>query len=110
MSLWPNIIPARSKLVLGYRLHNRMKINTEFDQATMLTIQEENFHWNLNFAKSLMANTPNQKSAYYYIFRNLSMKSYMIEIKKSDSAIFNSMRMTNPSQVAKLNTMYIFNL
>ena len=31
MSLWPNIIPARSKLVLGYRLHNRMKINTEFN-------------------------------------------------------------------------------
>ena len=31
MSLWPYIIPTRIKLVLGYRLHYRMKINTEFN-------------------------------------------------------------------------------
>ena len=32
------------------------------------TLQEENFHWNLNFAISLTANPLNLNSAYYYIF------------------------------------------
>ena len=44
------------------------------------TLQEENFYWYLNFAFSLMANSLNLNSAYYYTFRNLSMIAYMIEI------------------------------
>ena len=86
MSLRPYIIPARIKLVLGYRLHYRIKINMQFNLASLLTMQEENFHWNLNFANSLMANSPNWNSANYYIFRNLSMIAYIIKIQKSKFA------------------------
>ena len=38
--------------------------------------QKGNLHWNLNFAISLNAISLNLNSAYYYIFRNLSMIVY----------------------------------
>ena len=50
------------------------------------TLQEEKFHWNLNFAISLMANSLNFNSAYYTSFRNLSIIAYIIEIQKSKFA------------------------
>ena len=43
--------------------------------ALIYTLQEDSFHWNLMFAFSLMANLLNLNSAYYYIFRKLSMIS-----------------------------------
>ena len=49
--------------------------------ALAYTLQEEMFDWNLNLAISLMVNSLNLNSAYYYIFRNLSMIAYMIEIQ-----------------------------
>ena len=49
--------------------------------AHAYTLQEEMFDWNLNLAISLMVNSLNLNSAYYYIFRNLSMTAYMIEIQ-----------------------------
>ena len=50
------------------------------------TLQEENFHRNLNFAISLMTNLVNLNSTYYYIFRYLSMTAYFIKIQKSTLA------------------------
>ena len=38
------------------------------------------------------------------------MIAYMIEIKDQNLLISNSMNLTNLSQVAKLNYVYIFNL
>ena len=70
------------------------------------TLQEENFHWNLNFAIEKF-NSLNLNSIYYYIFRNLSMIAYMIKIQNSKFS--NSVNLTNLSQVARLNSMmYIF--
>ena len=43
----------------------------------------KNFLWNFNFAISLMKNLLNLNSAYYSIFRKLSMMAYIIEIQKS---------------------------
>ena len=48
----------------------------------------------------------NLKPAYYYTFRNVLMIAFIIEIK--NSLIFKSMNLTNLSQVAKLNSVYIF--
>ena len=45
-------------------------------------LQEENFHWNLNFAISPMANLLNLNSA-CYVFRNLTIKAYIIWNSKS---------------------------
>ena len=50
------------------------------------TLREENFHWNLNSAISLMANSLNLNYVYCFIFRNLSMIAYLIEIQKSKFA------------------------
>ena len=47
------------------------------------TLQEANFHWNLNFSSSLMANPLNFISANYKILKNLSMMAYIIVIQKS---------------------------
>ena len=49
------------------------------------TLQEENFQWNLNFAISLMASSLNFKFRLllHYVFGNLSMTAYIIEIQKS---------------------------
>ena len=41
-------------------------------------------------------------------FRNLSMIAYIIEIKKSKFANIKSVNLTKLSQVAKLNSEYIF--
>ena len=49
-------------------------------------LQEEHFYWILNFAISLMANSLNLNSAYYYIFRNLLMMANIIQIQKSKFA------------------------
>ena len=49
----------------------------------ILTLQEKNFHWILNFAILLMAYSLNFNSANYYIFRNHSMIAYIIYIKIS---------------------------
>ena len=75
------------------------------------TLQEEGFLWNLNFAILLMVNSLNFNSAHYYIFRNLSMRAYIIgKFKNQNLLILNSVNLTDLSQVAKLNSMYIFNL
>ena len=82
-------------------------------QAIQLTIQTkkvyipqaENFNWNSNFA---MANSQSLNSDdYYIIFRNLSMIAYIIAIQ-NQNLIFNSVNLPYPSQVAKLNSVYIF--
>ena len=58
-----------------------------------------------------MESSLNLISAHYYIFRNLSMIAYMIEIQKSKFAnIYFLVFLTNLSQVAKLNSVYIFTL
>ena len=55
-------------------------------QLRYTTLQVENFHWNLNFATSLMVNSLYSNSAYKQLFRNLSMIGYIIEIQKSKFA------------------------
>ena len=50
------------------------------------TLQEEDSDWNLNFAISLMANSLNSNSVYYYILRNLIMIASIFEIQKSKFA------------------------
>ena len=68
-----------------------------------------NFHWNLYFAISLVANSLNLNYAYYYDFRNLSVIAYMIEIRKSKFAnVVFFMNLTNLRHAAKLNSLYIF--
>ena len=47
------------------------------------TLVVENLHWNLNFAIWVMVNSLDFNSVYYYIFRNLSMIAFIIEIQKS---------------------------
>ena len=54
-----------------------------FAMNRLITLQEENIHRNLNYAISLKSNSLNLNSAYYYIFRNLSMIAFIIEIQKS---------------------------
>ena len=53
-------------------------------------LQEENFHWGLNFA--------NGKSAKF--FRILSMIAYIIETLYQNGLKFNFVNLTNLSQVA----------
>ena len=48
---------------------------------SVTTLQEENFHWNSNFAIWLMGNSLNLNSVFYYIFRNFSMIGCIIEIQ-----------------------------
>ena len=56
-----------------------------------------------------MANSLNFNSVYYYIFENLSMIAYILNIQKSNFAkIFNFVNLTVLGQVATLNSMYIF--
>ena len=45
-----------------------------------------NFHWNLGFAISLMADSLTLNSAYYYIFKYFSMIADMTETQKSGFA------------------------
>ena len=70
------------------------------------TLKPENFQWNLNFAITLMANSLNLNCAYDYVFRNLSMLAYIIEIQKIQNLLkFISMNLTNLSQVTKLHSL-----
>ena len=39
--------------------------------------KEENFYWNITFTISMVANSLNLNSPYYYIFRSLSMVAYL---------------------------------
>ena len=71
-----------------------------FTRISLTTLQEENFHWTLKFAILLMENPLNLNSAYSYIFRNLSMIAYIIEIQKNQNLlILNSVNLTNLRQV-----------
>ena len=47
-----------------------------------ITLQEENFHWHLNFAILLKENSLNLNSAFISIFRNLSMIAFIIWMQK----------------------------
>ena len=55
--------------------------------ATIISLWAGNIHWNLNFAISLIANSLNFNFAYYYIFKNLLVIAYTIEIQQSFSLI-----------------------
>ena len=74
----------------------------------MSSLQEENFHWNVNFAILLLANSLKLSFAYYYIFRNLQRQFIWLKFKNQNSLIFNLMYFTNLSQVAKLNYVYMY--
>ena len=82
------------------KIHKTTKfifIFSGFDiRHSMRILQHECFHWNLIFAISLMANSLNLNSAYFYIFRNLSMIAQMIEIQeyKFTLSILNSLTLT----------------
>ena len=55
-----------------------------------------------------MPNLLNLNSAYDYIFRNLSVITYMIGIQEPKfTNIYSSMNLINLSQVAKFNSVYI---
>ena len=65
-----------------------------------------------DFANGIFAKL---KFAYYFIFWNLSMIAYIIEIQKSKFSNIklnsdDSVNLTNLSQVAKLNSVFIFTL
>ena len=62
---------------------------SEFVFPTIL--QEENFHWHLNFPISLMANSLCFYSAKHFMFRNFSMKAYIIAFRKLKFAKLNSL-------------------
>ena len=47
----------------------------------LCTLKEENFHWYFSFATSLMANSLNLISVYSYIYRNISVITFIIEIQ-----------------------------
>ena len=59
------------------KIHKTSKIIfifSSFDKRhSMSILQDESFHWNLNLAISLMAKSLDLNSAYYCIFKNLSM-------------------------------------
>ena len=83
--------------------HSLRKLGNSTMMHCLYTLQEENFHWILNYDSSLMENSPNLNSLYYYVFGNFSMIAYIIEIQKS--RIFTSMNFINLSQVAKLSSV-----
>ena len=70
--------------------------------------KRRNFHWNSNFAISLMAKSLNLNSDCYHNIRNFSIIAFIIEIQNQNLLIFNPVTLTNLSQVAKLNSKYIF--
>ena len=77
---------ARTLLVSGACTINGESCEIVSTVHIHTTLREEDFHWNLNFAIPLMANSLNLNSANYYIFRNLSMIAYIIGIQKSKFA------------------------
>mgnify|MGYP001796284869 CR=1 FL=1 len=52
-------------------------------KSTCYTLQEKNFHWNLNFAMSLMPNSLVLNFAYYNIIIKLSMADNIKKFQKS---------------------------
>ena len=58
-----------------------LSIAHDYVHGEPFVLQEENFHWNLNFAISLIANSLKLNSAYRYIFKSLTMKAYMSKFK-----------------------------
>ena len=69
-------------------LSETLSIAHDYIHGEPFALQEENFHWNSNFAISLITNSLKLNSAYRYniIFKNLTMIAYMIEIQKSKFA------------------------
>ena len=55
-----------------------------------------------------MANWLDLNSTEYFIFWNLSMITYTVEIQHENSLIFNPANFTNLSHFAKLNSVYVF--
>ena len=71
-------------LISNRLLHNyATTCLTTFSVLITNTLCEQNFHSNLNFAISLMANSLNLNSACNYIFWNLSVVVYINEFQKS---------------------------
>ena len=71
-------------LISNRLLHNyATTCLTTFSVLITNTLCEQNFHSNLNFAISLMANSLNLNSACNYFFWNLSIIVYIIEFQKS---------------------------
>ena len=57
----------------------------------LYTLQEEKFHWNLNFAILPMANLLNLNSAYIETFyKSINDSSYKRKFKNQNSLKFNS--------------------
>ena len=54
-----------------------------------------------------MANSLNLNSAFYFIFRNLSLIAYIIGIQKSKFANIKFCEFDQSEPVAKLNSVYI---
>ena len=48
----------------------------------LFDLEDENVHWNLNFATSLMGNSQNFNSSYDKIFKKLSMMAHTNEFRK----------------------------
>ena len=63
--LTPNYLKPKSQQEKAVFCQNTCKIQA--------TLQEEYFHWNLNFAVSLLATMLNLNSAFYFVFKNLPM-------------------------------------
>ena len=75
----------------------------------LYTLQEENFYWNITFTISIVANSLNLNSAYYYIFRSLSMIGYLwLKFKNQNTLALNSVNLTKLSRFDKLNSVIIF--
>ena len=53
--------------------HVEISKNMSRQWLGLATLQEEHFHWNFNFAISLMENSLNLNAAYYNIFQSISL-------------------------------------
>ena len=62
---------------------NGFDCNEIFPHRNLNTLQGKHFHWILISNISLMAMSLNLNSAYYYIFRSLSMVAHIIDIQRS---------------------------
>ena len=71
-----------------FRPHPVANIDDQLDILLFIDVtqQEENFHWNSNFAKSLMSNLLNFDSAKFQIMKNLLMLAYITKIQKAKFA------------------------
>ena len=94
-------------------VHSLHQDNTTLAQMpswlNQVYLTSRKFAFESNFAISLMANSLNSTFDCICIFINRSMIAYiMIEIRKSKFSNIYSVNLTNLSQVAKLNSLYIF--